>query len=204
MGTIAGAVSRESRRRCRQPKALEKAKLRKLLRTARGHLRDYAMLEMLVETGLRVGELLKLTVDDVEINERSGKAAVRRGEHENYREVPFTLDVRKAFSAYLDEQHPERENPEAPLWMGMRGGLSHRSSVTRLLEKYSIRAEIEPVNPHALRHTFATRYFDANPSDLRGLARLLGHKSLDTVMIYTESSMQGLTERMERVEVTDV
>ncbi len=55
--------------------------------------------------------------------------------------------------------------------------------MTRLLEKYAIQAGIEPVNPHALRHTFATHYLKANPDDLRGLARLLGHSSLDTVMI---------------------
>ena len=82
--------------------------------------------------------------------------------------------------------------------------MSHRSSVTRMLEKYSIQAGIERVNPHALRHTFATRYLNANPSDLRGLARLLGHTSLDTVMIYTEPSLDDLSARMERVETADV
>lgn len=188
----------------RQPAALAKFEVRKLLRAARSHLRDYAMLELMVGTGLRVGELLALQVMDVEIHDRSGKVTVSRGKHESYREVPLTLDVRKALSTYLAEEHPDKENPKAPLWMGTRGGLSHRSSVTRIIEKYAIQAGMEAVNPHALRHTFATRYLNANPSDLRGLARLLGHKSLDTVMIYTEPSMQDLAERMERVEVADV
>ncbi len=187
----------------RQPKALAKTELRKLLRAARVHIRDYAMLEILAGTGLRVGELLALTVGDVEINDRSGKVIVRRGKHSGYREIPLTLDVRKALSAYLHQAHPDKDDLEAPLWVGSRGGLSHRSSVTRMLEKYAIQAGIDPVNPHALRHTFATRYLNANPSDLRGLARLLGHTSLDTVMIYTEPSMEDLTERMERVEVAD-
>lgn len=93
--------------------------------------------------------------------------------------------MRKALSTYLDEKHPDRDNPEASLWLGPQGGLSQCSSVTRLFEKYAIWAGIEPVNPHALRHTFATCYLNANPSDLRGLARLLGHTSLDMVMIYT-------------------
>ncbi len=186
------------------PEALKKSELRKLLRAARGHRRDYAMLEVLAGTGLRVGELLALRVVDIEIHDRSGKVTVSRGKHESYREVPLTLDVRKALSNYLAEEHPDKANPKAPLWIGSRGRLSHRSSVTRMLEKYAIQAGIEAVNPHALRHTFATRYLNANPSDLRGLARLLGHKSLDTVMIYTEPSMQDLTERMERVEIADV
>ena len=188
----------------RQPKALHKTPLRKLLRAARGHARDYAMLEMLVGTGLRVGELLALKIGDVEIGERSGTVIVRRGKHENYREVPLTLDVRKALEAYLDKKHPDKDDPMAPLWVGPRGGLSHRSSVTRMLEKYAIQAGIEPVNPHALRHTFATRYLKANPDDLRGLARLLGHSSLDTVMIYTEPSLDDLTQRMERVEIAGI
>lgn len=187
----------------RQPKALDKLTLRKLLRAARGHLRDYAMLEVLAGTGLRVGELLALTVGDVEINERSGKITVRRGKHENYREVPLTLDVRKALEVYLEEEHPDQANPDVPLWIGPQGGLSHRSSVTRMLEKYTIQAGIKSVNPHALRHTFATRYLNANPDDLRGLARLLGHSSLDTVMIYTEPHLDDLAQRMERVEVAD-
>lgn len=187
----------------RQPKALKKTALRKLLRAAHGHVRDYAMVELLAGTGLRVGELLALKVGDVEINDRSGKVTVRRGKHENYREVPLTLDVRKALATYLKEEHSDKDNADDPLWVGSRGGLSHRSSVTRMLEKYAIQAGIEPVNPHALRHTFATRYLAANPDDLRGLARLLGHTSLDTVMIYTEPTMQDLAERMERVEVAN-
>jgi integrase/recombinase XerC len=188
----------------RQPKALAKTELRKLLRAARGHVRDYAMLEILAGTGLRVGELLALTVGDVEINDRSGRVIVRRGKHSGYREIPLTLDVRKALSAYLHQAHPDKDELEAPLWVGSRGGLSHRSSVTRMLEKYAIQAGIDPVNPHALRHTFVTRYLSANPSDLRGLARLLGHTSLDTVMIYTEPNLDDLSARMERVETMDV
>ena len=187
-----------------QPKALDKLTLRKLLRVARSHPRDYAILEILAGTGLRVGELLMLKVGDVEIKERSGKVIVRRGKHENYCEVPLTLDVRKALKAYLDADHPEKDNPETPLWIGTHGGLNHRSSVTRMLEKYAIQAGIESVNPHALRHTFATRYLNANPDDLRGLARLLGHASLNTVMLYTEPNLDDLTQRMERVEIVDI
>jgi site-specific recombinase XerD len=63
-----------------------------------------------------------------------------------------------------------------------------------VLDKYALQAGIEPVNPHALRHTFATRYLNANPGDLRGLARLLGHTGLDTVMIITMGT--GCQERV--------
>lgn len=184
----------------RRPKALKTADLRRLLRAARGSLRDYALIELLAGTGLRVGELLALRVGDVEMSERSGRVVVRRGKHGGYREIPLTGDVRRALNSYLTGAHPDPANPDAPLWIGKRGGLSSRSSVMRLLAKYARHAGIAPVNPHALRHTFATRYLNANPDDLRGLARLLGHANLNTVMVYTEPDMEDLAARMERVE----
>jgi site-specific recombinase XerC len=183
----------------RRPKSLPDRDLRRLLRAARGEPRDYAMLEVLAGTGVRVGELLALRLGDVEIGERSGRLIVRLGKGDTYREVPLTRDVRKALAAYL-ETHPERDDPDAALWLGPRGSLSHRSSVLRVLNKYALQAGMNRVNPHALRHTFATRYLKANPGDLRGLARLLGHASLNTVMIYTEPDMDDLAERMERME----
>ena len=69
-----------------------------------------------------------------------------------------------------------------------------------MLEKYAHLAKIPLPSPHALRPTFATRYPAANPDKLSGLARLLGHASSNTVMIYTEPDMDSLTNRMERVE----
>jgi integrase len=112
--------------------------------------------------------------------------------------------VRKALSAYLDKAHPAPDNPASPLRVGPYGKVGQRSSVTRLLEKYALRAGLEPVNPHALRHTFATRYLKANPGELRGLARPLGHSNLDTVMSYTEPNLDDLIARMERVEAVNI
>jgi integrase/recombinase XerD len=80
--------------------------------------------------------------------------------------------------------------------------MQHRSSILRILDKYVIRAGLDPISPHMLRHTFATRYLGANPDDIRGLARLLGHASLNTVMIYTEPHLDDLAERMERADLS--
>jgi site-specific recombinase XerD len=184
----------------REPKGLDSRDVRRLIRAAHHHPRDFAMLEVLIGTGIRVGELLGLCVGDAEIGERSGKLTLRHTKHGGYREIPLTLDVRKALSAYL-ETHPEADNPNAPLWIGQSGSLSHRSSVMRILNKYTLLAGLDRISPHTLRHTFASRYLKANRGDLRGLARLLGHVSLNTVMIYTEPDMEDLAARMERVEV---
>ncbi len=144
--------------------------------------------------------LPNLKIGDVEILPRSGTLTVRYGKGGSYREVPLTLDVRRALQAYMDEFALNKEDSQHPLWLGRNGAIRHRSSITRMMNKYAIRAGLGNVTPHMLRHTFATRYLKANPDDLRGLARLLGHTSLDTVMIYTEPAIDDLARRMERVE----
>ena len=84
--------------------------------------------------------------------------------------------------------------------MGQRGPLKDPAAVWRILKKYAFQARLEEeISPHTLRHTFASHYLEANPDDLRGLAALLGHASLDTVMIYTEPTTEQLAFRMEKV-----
>jgi site-specific recombinase XerD len=186
----------------RQPQSLSTKALRRLLRAAHngGSPRDVAIIELLAGAGLRVGELLQLQREDIVLGDRSGWVIVREGKHGGYREVPLTRDVRQSLADYLaTDLAGEGEAPNRSLWWGRRGALSHRSSILRILQKYAHRAQLDNLSPHILRHTFATHYLKANPDDLRGLAALLGHSDLNTVMIYTEPSRQDLTERLERM-----
>lgn len=183
-----------------KPKGLDSRSLRQLLRAVHKYasLRDIAIVELLAGTGLRVSELLRLSVRDIEIGERFGKVTVRKGKHSDFREIPLTRDLRYTLNAYLEE-HPREEDADAPLWMGIRGELKHRSSIFRILNKYTQVAGLPNIGPHTLRHTFAYQYLQANPDDIRGLAALLGHSNINTVMIYTQPSLEDLNQRMERV-----
>lgn len=187
----------------RQPKSLDDAYVRRLLRQVKagGNIRDEAIVEMLLGTGIRVSELLALRVGDVICGERSGEVIVRYGKRGGYRTVPLTATVRKAVRAYLDTM-PELQ-PADQLWVGERGPLGDRGSILYLLKKYAFQARLDEslISPHILRHTFATRYLAANPDDLRGLAAILGHSNLNTVMIYTQPGVDDLARRMERAEV---
>ena len=185
----------------RHPKALNRLTVHRLLRRvqADGNLRDQAIIELMIGTGLRVSEMLALKVGDVTLSERSGSVTVRYGKHASWRVVPMPREARLALREYL-ASHPSPTDPTAALWQGERGALSDRTTINKLLAEYARLAGIqEGVTPHRLRHTFATHYLEANPGDLRGLAALLGHRSLDTVMIYTEPTMEDLAARVERV-----
>lgn len=182
-------------------KSLDESEYRRLLRQVHGegNLRDIAMIEMLGGTGLRVGELLALKIGDLKITPRGGTVIVRMGKYDKFREVPLPTHVRQALNQYLAE-HPDQTNPNAELWIGQRGVLKGRSAVLRMLEKYAIGARLKAFGPHTLRHTFASRYLAVNPGDLRGLAALLGHASINTTMIYTEPALGDLANRMEKVD----
>lgn len=190
----------------RQPKALKDTYVRRrLLRQVHksGNLRDAALVEFILGTGLRISETLNAQVGDISLSERKGEVIVRHGKGGVQRRVPLTAPVRKALEAYL-EQYPDLTEDDL-LWVGERGPLRDRSAVFYMLKKYARQAELDPdlISPHVLRHTFATRYLKANPDDLRGLAAILGHANLNTVMIYTEPTTEDLAARMERAEVTD-
>ena len=139
-----------------KPKGLNGKSLRQLLRAVHkyGSLRDIAVLELLTGTGLRVSELLNLSIGDIQIGERFGKVTVRKGKHSGFREVPLTRYLRYTLNAYL-EKHPRKEDADAPLWLGIRGELKHRSSIFRILNKYTKIAGLPSMGPHTLRHTFA-------------------------------------------------
>ncbi len=190
------------RRDKHQPKALGKGQVRRLLRHvhAAGDARDAAMVELLLGAGLRVEELLELKRGDVAAGERNGAVVVRKGKNEVYREVPLTPPVRRALRAYL-AVYPDL-SADDPLWVGQRGPLRSRSGVWRMLKKYARMARVDEqaVSAHVLRHTFAKRYLDENPGDLRNLAAILGHASIETTMIYTEPTTDDLAARMEKAE----
>ena len=128
----------------------------------------------------------------------SGQLTVRHGKRGGYREVPIPREARQALTAYL-EDHPGHDDPGASLWLGQRRPLVDRAAIKRLLDRYARLEGIAALTPHTLRHTFATRYLAANPDDLRSLASLLGHRNLNTVMIYTEPTQEALAERVERM-----
>ena len=144
-------------------------------------LRDRAILELLYSSGLRVGELVSLRLESLDLE--TGMVRVL-GKGKKERIVPIGSYARAALGEYLKHSYTELGGREW-LFVNRRGGKISTRAVQMLVEKYT--RKVLPgrkVTPHTLRHSFATHLVEQG-ADLRSVQDLLGHSSLSTTQIYT-------------------
>jgi len=148
-------------------------------------VRDRAWMELLYASGLRIGELVGIDLDDIELRSRLVKV---RGKGSKERIVPFGSKAEAAIRAWLGvrlELIRGHEDERQPLFLNYRGQRISARSVRRLFDGYVRRASLRSgVSPHTLRHSFATHLLNAG-ADLRTIQELLGHASLSTTQKYT-------------------
>lgn len=157
--------------------------------------RDMAIAQLMYSAGLRVGEVVELRLADVEIRDRSGRALIRQGKGLKERTVPLGADVRRALKDYL-ELRP-RGSAEA-LFVSRTGKPLHSRDVERAIAEAARQAGCE-VTPHTLRHSFATRFIQANGGDVASLATILGHQHVVTTTRYLHANQEQLQEKMEHM-----
>jgi len=156
--------------------------------------RDYAILELLYASGLRVSELVGLDLRSVNF---SDNMVLVRGKGRKERIVPFGSKAKQALLAYLPLRekllHEHRTGSPA-LFLNARGERLTSRSVDRLVKKHvrTFGPHIK-VSPHSLRHAFASHLLSEG-ADLRSIQEMLGHKSLSTTQKYTQVSIQQLIE----------
>lgn len=190
-----------------KPDALNKDEIHALLRAAglSTHglaTRNYAIVQLLLQSGLRVGELNNLLVKDIIIRERSGCVNVVDGKGRKHREIPLNSIARRAIASYLETREPLE--PGNILFTTKRGEQGTIRALQSLISSLAKRANITRIHvtAHTLRHTFATQFLQANPGCLVELAMLMGHESVNTTAIYTKASKEKLAEHMERSGVS--
>ena len=159
--------------------------------------RDAAILELLYATGIRVGELCGLDIDDVD-QERNVVRVFGKGRKE--RMVPFGLPARRALELWLTSGRPvvRRDGARAALFLGARGQRIDPRAVRRLVHERIAGVEGAPdIGPHGLRHTAATHLLEGG-ADLRSVQELLGHSSLATTQIYTHVTTDRLRKAYQQ------
>lgn len=156
-------------------------------------LRDVAVLELLYATGVRVGELVGLDVDDVDGDRRVVRVL---GKGRKERSVPFGVPAARSLEQWLRNGRPELASATSPpaLFLGVRGGRLDQRVVREMVHRRLSQVPGAPdMGPHGLRHTAATHLVEGG-ADLRTVQELLGHASLSTTQLYTHVS----TDRLRR------
>jgi len=181
------------------PTALDVAQARALLDVAAvaaddgspAGTRDVAILELLYATGIRVGELCGLDVDDVD----RGRRVVRVfGKGRKERTVPYGVPADAALGRWLATARSQLVAPGAgaALFVGARGGRIDQRAVRTMVHRRLADVPGAPdLGPHGLRHTAATHLLEGG-ADLRTVQELLGHASLATTQIYTHVTAERL------------
>ncbi len=181
------------------PPALDVAQARALLEAAAvqaddgspAGLRDVAILELLYATGIRVGELCGLDIDDVDRHRRVVRVF---GKGRKERTVPYGLPADQALDRWLTEGRPRLVAPGAgaAVFLGVRGGRVDQRAVRSMVHKRLADVPGAPdLGPHGLRHTAATHLLEGG-ADLRTVQEMLGHASLATTQIYTHVTSERL------------
>lgn len=155
------------------------------------HVRDRAALELLYGTGIRVGELVGLDVDDVDLDRRTVRV-IGKGDKE--RVVPFGRPAERAVRDWLARGRPRLVTGESgpALLVGARGGRWDQRQVRDVVHRVLAETPDAPeAGPHILRHSAATHLLDGG-ADLRSVQELLGHASLATTQVYTHVSVERL------------
>lgn len=185
------------------PRALAPEEVTSLLAAVQGGRpslvkRDYAIVQLLLQTGIKLGELTGLHLSDVQLrddgeglllvggrNPRGGNP--RCGDGDKCRRIPLNSLACAALRDYL-RVRPSSDDADN-LFLSQGGGSISRRTIQRLVSVYTKAAGLEDVSAHVLRHTFAVSKLE-NTGDLSLVARLLGHRCLETTAKYLAACEQ--------------
>ncbi|MBI1988085.1 MAG: site-specific tyrosine recombinase XerD [Nitrospinae bacterium] len=179
----------------RLPKVLNGEEVEALLdqpdpRTPLGQ-RDAAMLELMYATGLRVSELISLTLNDLNLEAGYLKS---RGKGGKERLVPLGELASQKAREYVDGARSQwaRDQDHYRLFLNRSGKGLTRQGFWKLIKGYARKAGIEgEISPHSLRHSFATHLLEGG-ADLRSVQQMLGHADISTTQIYTRVRKERL------------
>jgi integrase/recombinase XerD len=154
--------------------------------------RDGALLEVLYATGLRVSELVGLTLKQLDLR----RGVVRPlGKGSKERVVPMVAPAVEKLELYLSQGRPRllQGRPSPYVFLNRRGGKLTRQGFWKILKNYAQKMGVRDLSPHTLRHSFATHLLSRG-ANLRVLQLLLGHADLATTQIYTHLDAARLKE----------
>lgn len=181
------------------PRFLTEDEYQRLLRACSHHSRDAAIIEVFLQTGMRLSELAQLQLSDITIPKRitsdpdnTGTARVRR-KGGNVKYIPLNHKACKALAAYLLVRP---EVGESGLFISQFKRAMSVRAIQQRVSKYVAEAGIQAASVHTLRHTMATHHV-ARGTDLKTVQEALGHASLETTTIYVSLAKKAQRKALQ-------
>jgi len=183
----------------KDPRYLTQQEYQTLLRACSHEPRDSAIIELILQTGIRLSEVARLTLYDIElparINREHGNTGsiFIHGKGRKERTLPLNYKACRAVKAWLSAR-PDI-NSQALFVTKFREPMGTRG-IQRLVEKYLKEAGVQGASVHSLRHTFGTHHA-MKGTDLKTIQAILGHESLETTAIYVSLAKEGMKRQVQ-------
>lgn len=168
------------------PKVLSYEEIMKMLSSVK-NIKHFIIIALLYSSGLRVSELIALTIADIDFDRHQLHIRQSKGRKDRY------IGLSRFLSPVL-KQYIAEYRPQVYLLNGQHGGVYSAESIRKVVSKIASDAGIlKRVSPHMLRHSYATHMLEKGV-DIRHIQELLGHNKPETTMIYTHVTTRQLTE----------
>lgn len=152
-------------------------------------IRDFAIMELLYSSGLRVAELTQLDLEDIDLIDATVRITGKGGK---IRIVPIGRFARKSIQSWLTVRSTLIKKDEIAFFVGRRGTRLTTRAVQLRLKEWGIKQQLDvPLHPHMLRHSFASHLLESS-GQIRAVQELLGHADLSSTQIYTHLDFQHL------------
>ncbi len=186
----------------RLPRYLNVEESKQLLNSIDGQFseRDYAIITIFLNCGLRLSELVGINLNNIK-----GASLNVIGKGNKERSVPLNQACIKALEAYMRVRPVEGVKDRNALFLSERKQRISKESVQKIVKKYIKAAGLDPdrYSTHKLRHTAATLMYKYGHVDIRSLQELLGHESISTTQIYTHLDSNQLRTAVEKNPLAD-
>jgi site-specific recombinase XerD len=184
-----------------EPTELSKDELRRLITSVNidgrnGH-RDLAILQLFLQSGLRVSELARLCRDDITLHKTNGHVRVRDDKGRGERAIPLNASARNAVRDYLDSRGPV--SGSRPLFLSERRKRLSVSSIQHLIKKYLCCSGRGDLSVHDLRHHFAMKFYQRS-GKLTATQRVLGHRNINTTARYAQATQQEIQDAIDHLD----
>ncbi|NQT63864.1 MAG: tyrosine-type recombinase/integrase [Candidatus Marinimicrobia bacterium] len=163
-------------------------------------VRDALIIELALNTGLRVSELSNLKVEHLYLKKGQNSLIVRNGKGGKDRIVQFGPGLKNQILEYMDYRTRRSEY----LFTSHRGDQLTSSGIQQVFKKYARKAKLPShYSIHSLRHTYATNLYKASGYNLRMVQKQLGHASITTTMAYSDVIGQDLDDAIQALETEE-